>query len=247
MTKIDSFTKPNREYLSMEQLREEIKDLHKLHSVTKDFNHIIEYQPGSWKMFEPSKFIYSYFTFNTLYSYDWVKTVNEGKLCSHAKVSDDKGNEKEPTEGVKYKKMIDFIFENKDSINSPEFIEILLNPNKNKKQKTKEHLKSTLKNITRDNRITESDRTNFINEFEKLLDSEIILKGKFKNDLIRFIYLVRNNIFHGTKNTIEMTGNSQRKRLDIYSNFLIATNHLLFKSLEQKLNFKLDINYTIKL
>ena len=44
MAKIDSFTKPNKEYPSTEKLREEIKDLHYLHSVTKDFNHIIEYQ-----------------------------------------------------------------------------------------------------------------------------------------------------------------------------------------------------------
>jgi len=33
---------------------EELKDLHRLHLVTKDFKHIIEYEPGSWKMFEPS-------------------------------------------------------------------------------------------------------------------------------------------------------------------------------------------------
>ena len=69
-----------------------------------------------------------------MYSYDWFKTVKEGKLCSHAIVIDDDGNEKEPSEGDKYKKMIDFIFGDKDSINSPEFIEILLNPNKNKNQ-----------------------------------------------------------------------------------------------------------------
>lgn len=44
---------------------EEIKDLHRLHLVTKDFKHSIEYEPGSWKMFEPSRFVYAYFAFNT--------------------------------------------------------------------------------------------------------------------------------------------------------------------------------------
>ena len=73
------------------------------------------------------------------------------------------------------------------------------------------------------------------------------IKGKLKQDLIRFIYKVRNNIFHGTKNTIEMTGSGQRDRLEIYSSFLIATNSLLFKSLEEKLNFELDKKYTIRL
>jgi hypothetical protein len=39
------------------QFSEELKDLHPLHIVTKDFKHIIEYELGSWKMFEPSKFV----------------------------------------------------------------------------------------------------------------------------------------------------------------------------------------------
>ena len=231
----------------MEKLKEEIKDLHKLHCVTKDFNHIIEYQPGSWKMFEPSKFIYSYFTFNTLYSYDWFKTIEERELSLHSKVLDNNGEERDPSEGQKYKKMIDFIFDGHDSINSSEFIEILLHPNKNKKPKTKDHLKRALRHITSDNQISETERKNFTKEIEKLIDSETILKGKLKQNLILFIYKVRNNIFHGTKNTIEMTGSSQRERLEIYSSFLIATNNLLFRKLERKLDFELDKKYTIRL
>lgn len=221
----------------MEELKEELRDLHKLFSVTKDFNHIIEYQPGSWKMFEPSKFVYSYFTFNTLYSYDWPLSIYKLQLKIH---------QDEIIEEQKFKRMIDFIFENQNEIKSSEFIEFLLQPNKKKGAKTKESLKKALKHITSDNNISETERDNFIKEFAKLIDSEIIRKGKLKI-LLRFIYNVRNNIFHGTKNTIEMTDPGQRKRLEIYSNLLNATNNLLFKSLEKKLNFKLDENYKIKL
>ena len=58
----------------------------------------------------------------------------------------------------------------------------------------------------------------------------IIQIFKIKNEILGFIYSVRNNIFHGTKTTIEMSDKNQRKRLDIYSNILIAVNELLFKS-----------------
>lgn len=222
----------------MEKLKEEIKDLHKLHSVTKDFNHIIEYQEGSWKMFEPSKFIYSYFTFNTLYSYDWFKTIEEKKLTIHQETLIDE---------QKYKKMFDFVFEDQSNMKCPDFIEILLLSNKKKVPNTKESLISELRHITPDNNISESTCNDFKKAFEKLVNTETILIGKLKNELLRFIYLVRNNIFHGTKDIIQMTGSGQRARLEIYSSFLIATNNLLFKALERKLNFKLDTKYKIRL
>tara|TARA_B100000900_G_scaffold414835_1_gene442679 strand:- start:2031 stop:2285 length:255 start_codon:yes stop_codon:yes gene_type:complete len=64
---------------------EEIKKLHRLHSITKDFSHIIEYKTGSWKMFEPSRFIYSFFTFNSPYEINWSDSI-------HQRVADQKGN-----------------------------------------------------------------------------------------------------------------------------------------------------------
>lgn len=66
-----------------------------------------------------------------------------------------------------------------------------------------------------------------------------------KNDIIRFVYMVRNNIFHGTKNTIEMSEVFQRKRLDIYSNIIIAINELLFKALERKTSFRPHERYSL--
>ena len=36
-----------------------------------------------WKLFEPSKFIYSYFTFNMIYEIDWIESPrrrNENKI-----------------------------------------------------------------------------------------------------------------------------------------------------------------------
>ena len=87
----------------------------------------------------------------------------------------------------------------------------------------------------------------FIKEFEKLIETENLLKGKIKNEILGFIYSVRNNIFHGTKTTIEMADKDQRKRLDIYSNILIGVNDLLFKSLERVLQTNFDKHYKLNL
>lgn len=219
---------------------DEIKDLHKLHSVTKDFNHIIEYQPGAWKMFEPSKFIYSFFAFNTLYNYDWNETAKRNELVTFA-------FEEELSESQKFKKMIDFIFIYFQKGDSIEFIDTILGPNKRDNPRRKEELINSLDGITSDDRITESVRESFKKEFTKLLETKTLLKGKLKNDLLRFIYLVRNNIFHGTKTTIEMTKKDQRFRLDIYSSILIATNELLFKSLQRAFHFELDKKYNFRI
>tara|TARA_R110002111_G_C5922390_1_gene366022 strand:- start:398 stop:1072 length:675 start_codon:yes stop_codon:yes gene_type:complete len=224
----------------MEKLKEEIKNLHKLQCVTKDFNHIIEYQQGSWKMFEPSKFIYSFFAFNSLYNYDWQKSIIENSLISF-------DIEENLSESQKFKKMIDFTFENFKETDSIEFVNTILRPNKRQNPKRKEDLIRAMEDITPDSRISQSEREGFKKEFEKLLNSENVLKGKLKNEILRFIYLVRNNIFHGTKTTIDMADRRQRERLNIYSSILIATNNLLFKSLERKLNFELDKKYTIRL
>ena len=224
----------------MKKMIDEIKDLHKLHSVTKDFNHIIEYQPGSWKMFEPSKFIYSFFAFNTLYNYNWQETIERKELIPFS-------IEYDLSESQKFKIMIDFIFNYFKQSDSTEFIKIILRPNKRENPRRKEDLLQALDGITPDSRITESERESFKKEFKKLLETETLLKGKLKNELLRFVYLVRNNIFHGTKTTIEMTKRNQRLRLDIYSSILIATNEMLFKSLERALNIELDKEYSFRI
>lgn len=53
----------------------EIENLYKLHHITKKYNHIIKYEPGWWKLFEPSKFIYAFFAFNSFYNFDWEQSL----------------------------------------------------------------------------------------------------------------------------------------------------------------------------
>lgn len=217
---------------------EEIEDLYRLHYITKKYDHIVEYERGAWKLFEPSKFIYAYFAFNSFYNFDWKVSLKNKKLTAFPKRIED-GKEIEPSEGQKYKAMIDFIFSKVDKNDKDLFVKMI---------KGKDPIDRTIETISRitpDNRITESERENFKKEFENLLRSNEIKIGKFKNDIIRFVYMVRNNIFHGTKNTIEMSEVFQRKRLDIYSNIIIAVNELLFKVLEKTTDFRPHEKYSL--
>lgn len=165
--------------------------------------------------------------------------MKNSRLTTFPKKFED-GKEIEPSEGQKYKAMIDFIFLIDDKNDKDLFIKMI------KGKYTIDKLIETISKITLDDRITDSERENFKKEYEKLLKTNEIKIGELKNDIIRFVYMVRNNIFHGTKNTIEMSEVFQRKRLDIYSNIIIAVNELLFKVLERNTDFTMtDIPYRL--
>jgi len=135
--------------------------------------------------------------------------------------------------------MIDFIFKHATDSDKDEFLKIICG------QKNNEYIIKTISKITPDNRIKESERNNFKKEFEKLITTKEIKVGKLKNDIVRFVYLVRNNIFHGTKNTIEMSENFQRRRLEIYTNILVALNQILFNILKRETDFQPHKTYHI--
>jgi hypothetical protein len=229
------------------QFSEELKDLHRLHLVTKDFKHIIEYEPGSWKMFEPSKFVYAYFAFNSFYNFDWEASVKNNHLTLFPRKIWIKGTEEVSSDPTKFKAMIDFIFNQTTLEERKEFVHIIKRPNKRENPIPNQTIIECINGITPDKKITEAKRENFKKEFIKLIETGDMNQEKIKDDIVKFIYLVRNNIFHGTKTTIEMTDNNQRKRLEIYSNILIAVNELLFKSLERILNTNFDKKYTLNL
>jgi hypothetical protein len=59
---------------------EELENLYRLHYITKKYRHIVEVNRDEWKLFEPSKFVYAYFTFNCFYNYNWKESVNNNEL-----------------------------------------------------------------------------------------------------------------------------------------------------------------------
>ena len=215
---------------------EQINDLYKLHYMAKHYNHMVEYQKDTWKLFEPSKFIYAFFAFNSFYSFDWVKSLKENTLISY--IEEDADGEK-ITEPKKFKAMIDFIFtyiKNEDVV---KFINYIRNDHDN------QYLSEVIEQIVPDKR-TEKKTKQFKKRFNKLFTDNDLTIGQLK-ELIYFVYLVRNNIFHGTKNIIDMSERQQRERLNIYSDILIGTNELLFRVLERETSFIPDKRYTLRI
>lgn len=229
------------------QFSEELKDLHRLHLVTKDFKHIIEYEPGSWKMFEPSKFVYAYFAFNTFYNFDWEASVKNNHLTDYTRKKSEDGAKIEYSDPMKFNAMIDFVFEQTTLEERKEFVHIIKRPDKRENPIPNQTIIECISKITPDKKISEAKRENFKKEFLKLIETGDMIQEDIKKNILAFIYLVRCNIFHGTKTTIEMVDINQRKRLEIYSNILIAVNELLFKSLERILNTNFDKKYNINL
>jgi len=222
---------------------EQINDLYKLHYMAKNYNHMVEYQKDTWKLFEPSKFIYAFFAFNSFYSFDWFKSLEEKKLTPFDE-EDQEGDR--ITEPKKFKAMVDFIFTyiiiSEDSTFFKDYV-------KNNCQ----GLTEIIDEIVPDKR-TEKKIKEFKKRFNQLFpkaDQKNIKTNDLKigqlKEFIYFVYLVRNNIFHGTKNIIDMSEKSQRKRLDIYSNILNGTNELLFRVLERETNFHPNKRYTLRI
>ena len=62
----------------MGDLYEQLNDLYKLQIAAKELRHGIKKE--SWSLFEPSKFVYAFFAFNSFYSIDWDESAKEQKL-----------------------------------------------------------------------------------------------------------------------------------------------------------------------
>ena len=80
-------------------------------------------------------------------------------------------------------------------------------------------------------RVDNSTKGDIIADFKYLLIEEKFDQNIVSN-LITSIYKIRCNIVHGTKTMNQMTNPEQRKRIFVYSLFLIAIQHMLFLFLE---------------
>jgi len=230
--------------------RETVEDLYKLHYVTRQYEHYVRINPETLKLFEATKFVYAYFAFNSFYNYDWETSLEEKKLTDYeGKTIEIDGKVRAFGDTDKYKRMSDFIISKIDVADIDEFFRLIIqaNPKQPNYERKIQSIIENINSITEDSRIDESMKMNFINSFRELLETRKIKKGDFKKQILYFVYMVRNNIFHGAKNTIQMSENRQRKRLEIYANILIATNEMLFRVLQREKIFEPQQSYRINI
>lgn len=172
-----------------------------------------------------TSFIYEYFIFNSLYNIDWIKTEGENKLIYY----DDLNNEQSLSEFAKQKCFIKYL---KDKTNT--YKEKLFSAFK---PITLINLEDNLNwtYITPDSRLKTNDGERFFNHL-KYLKNLLLKKENLKiNDFfdhlkesLYFVYLVRNNIFHGSKSLNDANEKNQKKRIYVYDLVLKCVNSLFF-------------------
>lgn len=168
-------------------------------------------------------FVFEFFLFNSLYQVDWENSFVNGTLSYHP---DDYGESKQQAEFVKFIRT----HARKKPADLYRAYEPLLYLPKADGEWTK---------VTPDSRISVAQGESFfrkILEFQTILEKcntpdemptsnkvfELIDKARY------FIYLVRNNIFHGSKSLGEAYETNQRKRIEVYDLFLKGLTSMFF-------------------
>jgi hypothetical protein len=216
-------------------INSQIDELYAVHILCKNIEHGIQYSNKPWKLFIPSNFVYAFFTFNTIYSFDWETSFEAKQIKGWVSDNNSDGQSNSPKESEKFKGYIRFLYKSLGEkfpdcyyTYLSEAIATVPNPT------------DELDQIVLDGRIDETLAESFKRHFNKIWEKSV--KGKNHREsiekIVYFVYCVRNNIFHGEKNTIQMMDDRQQKRLKIYSGILIALNQLLFDVAKQKIRWQ---------
>jgi hypothetical protein len=219
------------------ELESTLKSINISYLFAKNLEHGISYQRSNWELFEPSKFIYSFFTFNMLYEINWEETLSR-VLIPNTRRKDFTSN--------KIILLLKFIYSHLDDFSFISFY---------KKYDTELSIIDNSKSIRRDINILKKDKTtflrnrntyleNFTTALKNLKKGNISIEDHYK--LIIFCYQVRNNIFHGLKKATEMIESGQRDRLHNYSQILLATIEMFFEILKAKHNYRLATEDELK-
>lgn len=211
-------------------LKLEIRKLAALHEATIRLKHgIKEVDQTLWNDYAPSGFVYAFFTFNSIYSFDWESSFRDKKVVRWE--PDKLGKMLREEDQIKAYLCC------MDSLIKPETAGLLSSD-----------LSIQLKRHDISDPVEELMQVDIVNATNKVKNLAKQMPGKFKNLLsakvkpedlfadlcaiLRFVYAVRCNLFHGSKTHVELLDLKQQRRILIYSSILIATNALLFKAAE---------------
>lgn len=200
------------------------------HLFSKNHNHGLELY-GKWNLFEPTKFVYAFFSFNMIYSIDWGTSLSLNRLTYF-------NNMRAKTLFIDTIKFItDF---------DEDLFEIQLS-----KLDPERKLYYVISKMTEDlnsNKLSEFTNNTIAQDFKiaskKFSDREP-LNSDDHFDLLQMVYTVRNNIFHGEKKAMQMVEAGQRERLLHYANIILATNEAFFEVMERKYGYRRMENWEV--
>ena len=214
-------------------LKKDMADLEVLHRDSASLEHAIRKYDDQWHEFLPSRFVYSFFTFNTLYAIDWKESLAKGELVCYDDEDYPRKSENERfSEANRYHRYIDFCFSDREFVKVyEEFFFAFIGQTFDTRDILRE-----LGNIRVDEKSSGAIKKkyfirNFYDACALTLNSKTLDIDNCRT-ILTFIYKIRCNIFHGTKTLKELHNKSQQKRIDIYTVFLIAINQMVFSYID---------------
>jgi hypothetical protein len=213
-----------------EDLKIEIRKLFALHEATVRLEHGVRevvHTENAWRLFIPSRFVYAFFAFNSIYGFDWQSSFNKQKAI---RWQPDEENGKYPGQEDQFNAYLGY-GNNELSPDTPTLF--------------RDELRRMLDlfKITKPVDALECvDLVNADKKLRKLSEQlpehlSLVLESTRKSDdfyasayhLLRFVHRVRCNLFHGMKTRVQLLDLKQQERLQIYTALLIAANSLLFR------------------
>lgn len=194
-----------------------------------------------------STFIYAFFVFNSIYNIDWYTSLQKP---SHD-VKDYEKVRPKPSEQEKFWNLVMISYQSNPiitgdyaqylrayckvfGVNNPvrKIGDISSRNNQDLEKRLADQYKTRL---SKGSELTMMSIADFIKSFQTLYqyNSESASETpetyqKHLNNILYFVYLVRNNVFHGKKGiAVAHIGPSQEKRLLVYAAVLLAVNQLI--------------------
>lgn len=199
--------------------------------------------------YTPSLFIYSYFTFNTLYNINWRYTAKKDyrRVYYYIPWTDKNGDERYHTETRKIEFYLEFLTNAFNTRFFNEFRTHFMTYIRNYRESIDIKRKVNQECHFYDNTL-EKWTEDYLGEFKSKEDTQLDNNAKeflikivkviinaslpqpsnddFKK-LVNIVYKVRCNLFHGSKNPKDFDG-SQMERFVIYAAILSSLNYMLF-------------------
>lgn len=208
-------------------LHDKLEELHKLHLACVELDHGI-YQRNKWILFEQTKFIYAYFTFTSIYSINWDSSFSKQELVEWGLINEED----------KIDELVMFCFGNLGHKGMDDFYHIMKNLIPTGINHPLKEMEDIMTDLSASSKIKDFQRDfKFIYSQEYVNVKKLSKKRNVLKDVLYFIYLIRNSIFHGTKTVTHMLNIGQQRRLSIYTAVLISVNELLFKVAENRLSW----------
>jgi hypothetical protein len=198
-----------------------VESIHRVH--LENAKTVYTASPGNRSTSPLTNFVFETFLFNSLYSVDWISTCEQRRLI---RFDIGKGG---PGESKKQREFVKFCRKNISEAG----LNLAFRP-----LASLGDLSGAWTDVTEDDRISSEMGRSFFGEVEQFANGasvqELRPSKKYFDPIdscLYFIYLVRNNIFHGQKKLGEIYDRDQMKRLKVYDLFLRCINSLFFIAL----------------